>query len=390
MSDPLAWGFTVGGEFTERLDHLTDILSAATGPEQRNRLRDTPHVQIGFRGIAEGDERRRLDQQLHANGAGQWWVPWLPEGQALGAALDSGATWIGIDTRWRHFVAGGHALLVRGDESEVVAIDSLSDTALTLSDATTSAWPKGTMVYPAMLGRLETMVDLPRFTGDAGSYVARFRNDAPVSWTASAGATLYRSLPVMDIPVEWTVDPVDVPERDLAQVGNEMSLPFVYDPVGQPRNSVKQSVTVEGLEQIAALRSLCYALAGCWSVIWVPSRAQDLRVVATVADGATSMDVAAIGLADATLVDNRRDIRVVLRDGTALYRRITAVTAPSAGVERLALDSAIAAGFGVGDVAQVAFLQLCRQESDSNLLRYWKHDVASTLLEFRGEAHHGL
>ena len=189
---------------------------------------------------------------------------------------------------------------------------------------------------------------------------------------------------------EWTVDPADVPDRALEEVGNEISLPFVYDPVGQPRNRIRLAVTVEGLEQIATLRSLFYALAGCWSVIWVPSKAQDLRIIANVSNGATTLDVAYIGLGDTPLVDNRRDIRIALFNGTTVYRRITGVTSPAPGVERLALDSAIATGFQASSVAQIAFLQLCRQEADTNLLTYWRHDVVRTTLEFRGEAHHGL
>ena len=62
----------------------------------------------------------------------------------------------------------------------------------------------------------------------------------------------------------------------------------------------------------------------------------------------------------------------------------------STSVERLTLDSAITTGVNVADVAQVAFLQLCRQEADVNVLRWWTADVARTTLDFRGEARHGL
>lgn len=390
MSDPVAWPFFAGGEFSEQLDFLTDIMPAGTGPEQRNRLRSTPHLWLGFNGLAEGDERRRLEQLLHANGAGTWWLPWPMEGQPLASTLALGSTVIPVDTRWRHYAAGGRALLVRGLASEVVQIESLTTSELVLSNETVADWPAGSVVYPCFRARLDSMIEIPRFTGDAGGYAAKFRNDEPVDWPANAGAVLYRGLPVLDIPVEWTVDPADVPDRALEEVGNEISLPFVYDPVGQPRNRIRLAVTVEGLEHIAMLRSLFYALAGCWSVIWVPSKAQDLRIVANVSNGATTLDVAYVGLGETPLADNRRDVRITLFNGMTVYRRITGVTSPAPGVERLTLDSAIATGFQASSVAQIAFLQLCRQEADTSLLTYWRHDVVRTNLEFRGEAHHGL
>src|SRR5690606_40784480 len=130
--------------------------------------------------------------------------------------------------------------------------------------------------------------------------------------------------------------------------------------------------------------------SGCWASVWVPSLAQDLRVVGDVANGATTLDVAWAGFSAAAPAENRRDVRITLRDGTQLFRRITGAVEHSASVERLTVDSAIATGFSAADVAQVAFLQLCRQEADVNVLRWWTAEVVRTTLEFRGEARHGL
>jgi hypothetical protein len=38
-------------------------------------------------------------------------------------------------------------------------------------------------------------------------------------------------------------------------------------------------------------------------------------------------------------------------------------------------------------VALISFLCLCRQESDTNLLRYWSGDVVTSELSFRGFKH---
>lgn len=392
LADPVPWTFFAGGEYAEQLDSRTDILRAATGPEQRIKLRPEPHVQLTFNGLAEGDERRWLENLLNANGDGRWWVPWPMEAQALGAPLASGASAIPVDTRWRHFTAGGRALLLGATPRswELVEIDTLDDDTLTLVDATDAAWPGGTVVVPVFLGKLADVFEIPRFTGEAGGYQAKFRADEAIAWPADAGDVTYRDLPVLSVPLEWTADPVDVPERERAAVDNGLGLPFAVDPVDQPLNRIRVACTVQGLESAAALRSLVMALAGCWAPIWVPSLAQDFRVVTSVVNGATALDVAWCGFSTAPLAENRRDIRITLYDGTSHYRRITEAAELSSTTERLTLDSAIVTGFAAADVAQVAFLQLCRQEADTNLLRWWTADVVRTTLEFRGEARHGL
>ena len=301
LADPVPWSFFAGGEYSEQLAARTDIMPAATGPEQRVQLRPEPHVQLAFDGLAEGDERRWLENLLHANGDGRWWVPWPMEGQALAAPLASGATAIAIDTRWRHFVAGGRALLVGADprQRELVLIDDLTESGLLLVDPTAAAWPAGTRVYPAFLARLLGMVEIPRFTGEAGAYRATFQADEAIAWPAAFGGTTYRDHPVLEVPVEWTADPLDVPERQLTTVDNAIALPFAYDLAGQPRNRIRLQCTAVGLEAAAGLRSLLYALSGCWASVWVPSLAQDLRVVGDVANGATTLDVAWAGFSAA-------------------------------------------------------------------------------------------
>ncbi|WP_298580604.1 hypothetical protein [uncultured Luteimonas sp.] len=392
LADPVPWPFFPGGEFVEQLDSRTDILPAATGPEQRIRLRPEPHVRLTFDGLAEADERRWLENLLNANGDGRWWVPWPMEGQALAAPLSLGGTTIGLDTRWRHFVAGGQALLVGATPRQhaLVSIDSLTDEVLELAEPLDASWPAGTLVYPVMPARLDGMLELPRFTGDAGAYQVKWRADAAVAWPAAFGELTYRGVPVLDLPLEWTQDPLDVPERTFTTVDDGLALPFAVDQAGQPRNRIRVACTVQGLEAAAQLRSLLYALGGSWGALWVPSLAHDFRVVGNVLVGATALDVAWAGYSLAAPAQNRRDIRITLWNGTTYYRRITGATELSATTERVTLDSALPAAFLAVDVAQVAFLQLCRQEADVNVLRWWTSDVVRTTLEFRGEVAHGV
>jgi len=69
------------------------------------------------------------------------------------------------------------------------------------------------------------------------------------------------------------------------------------------------------------------------------------------------------------------------------YRRITNVTTPRAGVERITLDSALGTAIEPGDGTVISWLWLARQAADVNALGYWTGDVIETTLAFEGINH---
>ncbi|MBD9368861.1 hypothetical protein [Xanthomonas sp. XNM01] len=386
MSDPIPWTFGAGGDVTEQLQFLTDVQAADHGAEQRRGLRIAPRVVLGFDGLDQADNRRHMENLLAANGSGRWQVPWVAEGGTLWADLAAGVAAIAVDTRWRHYRAGGKALLIGRTprEREVVAIDSLTDDGLVLAAPTAQAWPAGTQIYPAVVCRLDAAPLLPRFTADAAPYSVQFRADEPVDWPADAGAATYRGLPVFEWEPDWTEDPSAQYARDVVTADNETSLPYVADLVGAPRTLLTQALTTESLQRAATLRSLLYVLDGRRCPIWVPGQAHDLVAVAGVANGAVALDVRWSGLSQSPLAEGRRDIRIQLRNGTVHYRRVTSAAQLSDSVERLTLSAGLSPGFAAGDVAMVSFLVPCRQEADVNMLRWWASGVLRTQLTFRG------
>ena len=387
MTAPVPWTFAAGGEFAEQLDFLTDVLPAITGPEQRRGLRTAPRTSIQFSGLDSGPARQQMEHLLHANGAGQWLVPWPMDRGDLQAPLAAGATSIPVDTRWRHYRVGGPVLLLGATPRhwELVTVDAMDDTSITLADATAQAWPAGTAIYPAALARLQAAPTLSRFTADAVPYQVRFDVDEAIDWPAVAPAATYRSVPVLELPADWSTDPDWTPARQTVDMDNGSALPARFDLVGVPLITAARGFTLVTMEQVADFRSLLYHLDGRRQPIWVPSLAADFTVTANVGNGATTLDVAWSGVSAWPLAEGRRDIRIQLRNGTVHYRRITAAAPISGGAaERLTLDAAIATGFSAADVALVSFLVPCRQEADTTMLRWWAHGVAIAELSFRG------
>lgn len=389
MPDPIPWTFATGGTVSETLTWLTDVLPAVTGPEQTRRLREAPRAAVSFNGLESGRNRRWMETLLNANGAGRWQAPLVMDSASLVAPLAAASTSVPVATDYLRFVAGGHALLIAADPRryEVVAIDAVGPSALTLAAPTVFAWGAGTRVLPLRQARLDGMPTLSRFTGDDVPVQVNFRLEEPLDEVPDAGTAVYRGMPVLEWATGWTSDPQETPERQLLTEDEGTGPVFTHDPVGIPLGKKALAFAVVGRAAIAAFRGLLYALCGRWSPIWVPTQAQDFRVVATVANGATTLDVEHSGYSQWPLAINRRDLRIQLHDGTVLYRRVTAATQQNANVERLTLDSAITAGFAASAVALVSFMALCRQDTDVNKLIWWNHETVQSELTFRAVKH---
>lgn len=387
MPDALPWIWSAGGAFSERLDWLTDVLPAYTGPEQHRRLRLAPRIVWSFDALESSDGRRQMEAALIGNGADGWLAPLWPDAALLAAPWTVGdpTPELALDTAFRRFKVGSSVLLIAPDHStfEVVVVASITDTVLELEVAPASSWPAGTLVCPLVAARFEQMPNLSRFTSDDTPVKINLHSAEPVDWPEDAGAASYRGLPVLEHRPSGNADPTFAPDRMLERVDAGSGPVTVFDTVGIALSQWAAPYVLIGREEIAAFRSLLYALAGRWGVIWVPSWCDDLRVVTSLTAASANLDVAWTGYSDWPLRANRQDLRIELRDGTVLYRRVSAA-GPIAGGERLVLDAAFGVDADVEDVLQVSFLMLARQDTDVNLLRYWRDDVVETELQFRG------
>lgn len=392
MADPIAWPFEWGGDYTEQLEWLTDVMTAPTGGTQHRRLRTSPRVTLSFSTLLQGDRRRALETQLRGNLAASWWVPVPIDGSRLQAAAAALDTSLSLDLGIARIVVGNFVMLVNDDFSacELCEIDAVGSGTLTLVAGLAAAWPAGTLVVPVRGGRLAEVPAIGRFTSDATDLVPlQFQLYEPLESDAAFAGATYRGLPVFDFVPVWSSDPAWSPERSLATVDYGTAPPMVVDLAGVPLGRTTLQYTMDTAARVAAFRSALYALAGRWSPAWVPSWAQDLRIASPVVGASSNLDIAGPLLSGQALNDNRRDLRIALVDGSVLYRRIVTVTDMGGGIERLALDAAFTGDLEIADVAMISFIALSVQEADTNLLRYFAPDVLDCELTWR-ELDHGL
>lgn len=372
-ADGRPFPYFVGGEPSLRLEWLTDTQQPVVGAAKTYRLRPAPRLTVELAGMSAFAEARRLETALTYGSGGKWHAPLDFDATVLTAAASAGASTLAVDTTDLRFRDGGVAMLRSETQFELVDIDTVSAGALALVTPTVGAWPAGTRIVPTILSRMSAQPALERFTLDQVTYTVGFTAIEPLDIVPATLPT-YRGEAVLEVIADAAgAQPLRAP----LTVDDGLAAPVVHDINGVPTLRQTVDIATESRSDVSAVLALMYALAGSWRVVWVPSFAADLDVVA--ASGST-IDVVPVGMAGQALLPNRRDIRFRLRDGSLVYRRITAVAVSGAN-ERMTLDGAAPA---LGDILAVSFMALCRQDSDTNTLGFWRDGVATSQLAFAG------
>jgi hypothetical protein len=140
---------------TERLEWLTDLIEAYDGTEEATPLRTMPRRSFEYAVLVQAEEAANLDALLWRYQAEAYVVPIWTDPQLLASALPAGSGTITVPTTNYDFSAPGWAVLWRSQDTyELLAVDSMDASSLTLSGTVQADWPAGTRIYPARAGRI--------------------------------------------------------------------------------------------------------------------------------------------------------------------------------------------------------------------------------------------
>lgn len=368
----------------ERLEWRTDVMTAHDGSEQRVAIRQLPRRSFEFEFWTDSQQlRRKLEALLWNWGALVWALPIWTDGTTLSAAATAGDTTVSVvSTSNRDFIEGGLAVFITDALTfEVAEILSVGSTSLVLARQLERGWSDATRVYPARTAYLQDHQPLRRWTHENLHEVARFTLTDDSECTPLSETT-YRSFPVLEQVPVWAQDISADYARKVAVIDFGNGGMRYDDEAGIPTVVQSHQWTLDGKAQIAAFRAFLYARRGKYSGLWVPSFLPDLRPVGGIAGGGATIDVEhCFYTLHLAMAKNRRDIRILLNDGTVYYRRITAAQELSASVERLTVDTPAPSSIALSDINRISFMTLSRMDSDGVELQ-WSHDdvVESTAL----------
>jgi hypothetical protein len=348
----------------ERLEWLTSVLRSRRGAEQRLGLRLAPRRALEASFVLTGTDRALFDISVHRVGAGEWYVPLYHQGQRLGAGLEAGATAIPVSTAHGGFAAPGAALLWTGPgDFEAVEVEGLDSGGLTLAEPLALPWPAGTRVLPLRRGRLSEQPTLRRLTDAVATAEVRFEITEAEDFPPLVMPTTYGGFPVLETPPDWTEDLSLAYERALVELDNGSGRRHVADSAPDITTTTQQHTWfLHGAAAHAEFYGLLYALQGRHKALWLPSWGADLEPLEL---DTTGLVVRWCGYtAYGGPREGRQDIRIELRDGTSLYRRIVNTAETEGRDEYLTLNASVGS-IAPETVRRISFMALSRLDTDS-------------------------
>lgn len=386
----------------ERLSWLTDVLPRRDGSEQRRQVRKYPRRVLEYAVLAQTPQLRgRLDNFIWSSQDEAVMVPIWTDATRLSATANSGQANVTVNTTYLDYDTNGYLILWNSPSSyEVVAIQSLTSSTVTLTQNLLATWPAGsTVVAPARLGRFEQRFSGSQIAHDVRQYKILFEIDEG-SFSTNRITTIsppaYLSVDVfkpttfassteasedLDFGYEHPLTVIDEQTGVVALDTGARDKPYLLIPYAQKFGTRQQLSEWLGFLDRRQGRRIPF---------WISSWENDFVPVSLGTGINGNIDYRANGYASLIgVVQGRRDIAIhILRQsffynpGDQVNKRIASVSDIGGGLERLTLSTT---DFASGDVdkIKVSFLRYCRLEADTVEIAWKSSCVSQTRVTLR-------
>lgn len=367
----------------ETLEWLTSMETTYTGKEQIWEIRSKPRRLLEYNLRIFKDDVNRFDNVLFGWTARMFAVPLWQEKARLGAPTTAGDTSITVqDATNRTFEAGALGLIFNGvTDYEIVEFSSSSSSSgvVDLARPIERNWPAETLLFPMMVAMPEANIPTTRQSDE--------HLDARVRFTVSP-ADNYIRLPTVAPPVTYRGVELYTGETNwIAALGYniEARQDLVDEETGVFRLIRKATYPLiqrgfrwmlKTREDAERLREFFGRRRGRLKPVWIPSGTRDFRLIEDATSAATTIYVEPNDYG--TFVNMhaaRRDIVIILRDGTRLPRRILSYGLETETRAALILDSALGVGITLDSVKRISYLGFYRLAADQVTLSWRTSEV---------------
>jgi hypothetical protein len=379
---PIDWSDGV----LERLEWSTDLMTAWSAKEQRVRLREHPRRSLEMTTIVGNNvERRLLENLMTAWQSRLYGVPIWPDAGLLEVDVPAGATVVPCDTATRDFEPGGLLALISDVDYEMAEIDTVSGDSVTMVLPLLSAWPAGSRVVPVRAARMTARQPLAYQSDAVATARIQWRLDGEWALDPAIEAGDYQGYPVLSSQTNWRDGQEAEWSRTVQEIDFTTGPVLVDDPSGFSIQSRTHAWLLGDRQETADFRAWLAARAGRLVPFWLASGQEDLEVVATIADTASSLTIVAQGYADyVAAAVGRRDVVIVAIDGQRFYRRITSAQPNGDGTETVVIDSPLGVTLTAAEIAMVSFLRFVRLAADAVEINHLSSEVAESSIALVG------
>ena len=386
------WSETV----TERLSWLTNVMAHRDASEQRRQPRRKPRRQLEYSVLPVTQiERQCLDNFIWANQKGAMLLPIWTDAQVLQSTAASGQAVVSIQTTTYDYDANGYLILWRDYQNyEAVKVQSLTSSAVTLTENLLSTWTPGTIVCPARLARMSQQVQGQQHAHEVRPYRFLFDVDE-ASPSTNRAATLSPNQYLSTDVFEAISEGGEV--LDFSYEHGRFDIDFQVGAVAidsgarpSPALIVPYKETFENRAQLSTWVGFLERRQGRRVPFWFPTWENDFQPV-TIHNGVNgSIDYVSNGYADwINAANGRKDLAIIYLSNGQVYSaghyqnvRITAATNNGNGTETINCPLNFVYDSDRPGL-KLSFLRYCRLESDSIEIAWHTTTAATTRTAFR-------
>lgn len=361
----------------ERLKYKTDIIRAKSTTEQRICLLDAPRQEFQETVyLANETEQSKLDILLHSQHKRAWGLPIWTQYTRHNGTIALGDTTISIDTTYTDYRDGGFAIIWQSESSyEVVNVETVATTGLTLVSGTLHAWTGLKYIAPLRIAYMQSKASRVASPDHNGSFSVTFMVHDTARVEDYGADLTHCGLPVLTKP-SYVEDSQDVSlDADTILTDYDISDFNVASNSDYPIIVQSHVFKTNSRAEAWALRQFFDYLRGRQIAFYVPTFKSDLIQVSSLDAGGAVFNVQGAGLtANMGVNDLRTDIAFVFPDGTIIPRKITDIV-KNGDEETITIDAAPGITIEPGD-CEVCFLDRCRLTSDEVQIDWEEPDFA--------------
>lgn len=366
---------------TETLEWLTDVLRAYDGTEQRRSLRTKARRTFSYQIGITRNEASRLDNLLWGWQNRTYALPvWTDKGRLIGEHVQ-GDTILNVATSHYSFTPGGMAILYRDvTDFEVVEIDSVSPTAISLKRPIERTWPKNAVVFPCVLGHLPTQLPTLRHSSNALTSTVTFTcnpGDTDPFTPAAAAPVTYDGREVILRQPNWS-GPLDNTFEYMFNTLDQQTGSIMWDTTEEwPRVTRRYPWLLKNRDQILDYRQMLGRLNGRAKTLYVPTWHDDFIVTREIGAADTAIEVLSNEFRTMIGVDPARDrVMIRLTNGEVFFRQIVGISVSGENT-LLSLNESLGKPVPLDKVHMVHLLMRSRMAADRVELSWRSNEVVT-------------
>jgi len=364
------------------LEYKTEIITSRSGKEQRRALRRTPRKSLEYGITLSGAEARQFNSALSAWQAGNFFTPEITRNCKSTTAMPAVGLVVTVDALPGWLQLGTAVIIKSGDELDGRIVDQISGNTITFTTANkasdTRTWPIGTIVHPALFGRLASPMATRRRTSNVTEATVRF-NVAPASepplLNPPAADQSFNGVEVLTIRPNWA-KPLDVERRfDSETIDYGWGKSQNFFPTNFSQRLMKATFLGKTRAEAEKVVGIFNRMKGQRGVFYMPTYERDMDI-SPLAVAGVNLRLSGTEIAD-WLSDDKvyRNIAIVTRDKQIHCYNITAVAKITTIDTLLTLSTAVTSNV-LSNAVIVCWLPLCRFATDELTISWVTDSVA--------------